>query len=69
MKINIHIVINTCTYFNYVTDGSLNINYERIVNLSIHTQMEVFQLELEKIPAIKYSAPELDKWAHVKAIF
>ena len=69
MKIDVHAAVDTCTYLNYVTDGSSNISHERIVNLSVHTQMGVFQLESEEIPAIKHSAPELAKWAHAKAIF
>ena len=70
MRIDVHNAIGTCTYLNYVTDGSSNISHERIVNLSVYTQMGVFQLESEEIPAIKHSAPELVKWApHENAIF
>ena len=69
MRMNVHSAIETCTYLNYVTDGSSHISHERIVNLSVHTQMGVFQLESEEIPAIKHSAPELVKWAYTKAIF
>ena len=69
MRVDVHNAIDTCTYLNYVTDGSLNISHERIVNLSVHTHMGVFQLESEEIPAIKHSAAELVKWVHEKAIF
>lgn len=69
MKKDILQAVDSCTYFNYVTDGSSNISHERIVNLSVHTQMGIFQLESEEISAIKHSASELAKWAHVKAMF
>lgn len=59
IKIDIDKVINTCTYLNYVTDELLNIIYEKIVNLYIHTQMSIFQLESKKIFIIKYLAPNL----------
>lgn len=69
IKIDVLNAIDTCTYLNYVTEGSSNTSHERIVNLSVHTQMGIFQLESEEIPAIKHSAPKLIKWAHTKAIF
>lgn len=59
IKIDIDKVINTCTYINYVTDKLLKIIYEKIVNLYIHTQMSIFQLESEKIFVIKYLALNL----------
>ena len=61
MKINVHTAVDICIYLNYVTDGSLIISHKKIVNLFVHTQMGVFQLESEEIPAIKHSAPELAK--------
>lgn len=69
IKIDVHAAVDTCTYLNYVTEYSSNISHKRIVNPSIHTQIGVFQLESEEIPAIKYFAPELAKWVHAKAIF
>ena len=63
MRIDVRNAIDTCTctYLNYVTAGSSNISHEKIVNLSVYTQMGVFQLESKEIPAIKHSAPELAK--------
>lgn len=37
IKIDIHAIVDTCIYFNYVTNSSSNINYEKIVNLYVHT--------------------------------
>ena len=42
MKIDEHAVVDIYTYLNYVTDGSSNISYEIIVNLSVYTQIGVF---------------------------
>lgn len=61
--------IDTYIYLNNVIDGLSNISHEKMVNLFVHTQMRIFQLESEEIFAIKYSAPELVKWAYTKAIF
>lgn len=56
MKIDVLNVIDTCTYLNYVIDGSSNISHKKIVNLFVYTQIGIFQIELEKIPVIKHSA-------------
>ena len=52
-------VLDKCTYFNFVTDGSTNKQYDRIVNISVHTQIGIFQLKSQIIPSIKYTAEEL----------
>ena len=59
IKIDIYAAVNTCTFFRYMTNGFSNIRHNSIVNLFVHNQIRVFQLELEKISPIKHSAPEL----------
>lgn len=61
IKIDVYASVDTCTYFNYITDGSFNISHKRIVHLSVYTQMRVFQLELEEISATKHLALKLAK--------
>ena len=61
MKIDVYAIVDTWIYLNFITDSFSNINHEKIVNLSIHTQMRIFQLEVEEISGIKYSAFELAK--------
>ncbi len=52
-------VLDKCTYFNFVTAGILNKRHDRIVNPSVYTQIEIFQLESQIIPSIKHTAEEL----------
>lgn len=56
---NVYATVDTCTYLNYMIDGSSNISYKRIVNLFVHIQMGVFQHKTKEISAIKYSASKL----------
>lgn len=48
MKKDVLQAVDSCTYLNYVTDGSSNISHERIVNLSVHTQMGIFNSNRKK---------------------
>ena len=41
----LQVVLDKCTYFNFVTDGSSNKQHDHIVNLSVHTEIGIFQLE------------------------
>ncbi len=52
-------VLDKCTYFNFVTDSSLNKQHGRIVNLSVNTEIGLFQLESQIIRSIKHTAEEL----------
>lgn len=54
MKKNILEVVKGYIYSNSLTNRSLNISHEQIVNLFVHIQMDIFQLKSEKISAIKY---------------
>ena len=40
----LQVVLDKCTYFNFVTDGSLNKRNDHIVNLSVYTEIGIFQL-------------------------
>lgn len=62
-------VLDKCTYFNFVTDGSANMRRDCIVSLFVHTEMGIFQLKSAVIPSIKHTAKELAKWADEKATF
>lgn len=53
--------INKSSFLNFISDGSSNINYERINNLLVYTSTDVFQLESKEIPAIKYTTKEKAK--------
>lgn len=61
--------VDTGTYLHYVTVRSSNISHEQITNLSVYTQMGIFQHGLEEIFAIKHSASKLARWAYVKVMF
>lgn len=65
----LQVVLDKCTYFNFVTDGSSNKRHDCIVNLSIHTEIVIFQLESQIIPSIKHTAEELARWADERANF
>lgn len=57
----VQIVLNKCTYFNFITDSLINAQHDCIVNLSIYTEMNIFQLESGIIPSIKHNNEELAK--------
>lgn len=61
MKKEVLQAVDSCTYLNYVIDGSSNISHERIVKLSVHTQMGIFQLKSEEISTIRNSISEQAK--------
>lgn len=61
--------VDSGTYLKYVTDRSSNISHEQITNLSVYTQMGIFQHGLEEFFTIKHSASKLGRWAYVKVIF
>ena len=56
-------------YFNFVTDSSSNKQHDRIVNLSVHTKIGIFQLKSQIIHSIKYTAEQLGRWADERANF
>lgn len=56
-------------YFNFVTDGSSNKQYNFIVNFFEYTKIVIFQLESQIISSIKYTAKELARYANEKANF
>ena len=55
----LQVILDKCTYFNFVTDSSSNKQHGRIVNLSVNTEIELFQLESQIIRSIKHTAEEL----------
>ncbi len=65
----LQVVLDKCTYFNFVTDSSSNKHNDRIVNLSVHTKIEIFQLESQIIPFIKHTAEKLARGADERANF
>ena len=65
----LQVVLDKCTYSNFVTDGSSNKQHDRIVNLFVNTGIEIFQLESQIIPSIKYTAEELARLADKRANF
>lgn len=52
-----------------MTDGSSNKRHDCIVNLSVHTEVGIFQLESTVIPFIRHIAEELAQWADERANF
>ena len=65
----LQVVLDECTYFNFVTDSSSNKRHDRIVILFVHTEIGIFHLESQIIPPIKHTAEELARWADEKANF
>ncbi len=65
----LQVVLDKCMYFNFVTDSSLNKQHDRIVNLSVHKKIGIFQLESQIIPSIKHTTEELARWADERANF
>ena len=65
----LQMVLDKYIYFNFVTDGLANMQCDCIVNLFVHTEIGIFQLESAVISSIKYTAKKLAKWADKKAIF
>ena len=58
-KGQVQVLLDKCTYFNFVTDESSNRRHDCIVNLSVHMEMGIFQLESQIIPSTKHFAEEL----------
>lgn len=54
-------VLDKCTYFNFVTDGSANMQRNCIINLFVHAKKGIFQFEFAVIPSIKHTADEQAK--------
>ncbi len=59
MQGELQVVLDKCTYFNFVTDGYPNKQHDRIVNLPVYTEIVIFQLESQMMHSIKHTAKEI----------
>ncbi len=65
----LQVIVDKYMYFNYMTDESWNKQRDRIVILSVESEIETFQLESQIILFINHIACELARWTDEWANF
>ena len=57
------------SYLNFISDGSSNVSYNRMENLSVQTHSGIYQLEHFEIDAIKHDARTIAEWINERALY
>ena len=61
--------LNDSNQLNFVTDGSSNINHNRITNLSVQTELGAIYLKSLNIPALRHDNLELAEHIHQRVLY
>lgn len=59
VKHDTQVAVNDSSYLNLITDGSSNINHERMTNISCHTELGALHLSSQDIPTHTHDAQAL----------